>query len=60
MTSISTKILDHIVHLTPPGSVEATSEQFRKLGFKYVTSYDTRRISSSPSEWFLAVHTRVD
>ncbi|KAF9265879.1 hypothetical protein L218DRAFT_859520 [Marasmius fiardii PR-910] len=31
--SVSTKTLDHIVHLTPPGSVEETAEQFRKLGF---------------------------
>ncbi|GLB35554.1 putative glyoxalase-like domain containing protein [Lyophyllum shimeji] len=34
--SPSTKILDHIVHLTPPGSVEATSEQFRRLGFNVI------------------------
>ncbi|THH20052.1 hypothetical protein EW146_g1242 [Bondarzewia mesenterica] len=29
----STKILDHIVHLTPPGTLEEASEQFRKLEF---------------------------
>jgi len=34
--SISTNVLDHIVHLTSPGSVEATSEQFRKLGFNVI------------------------
>ncbi|RDB19519.1 hypothetical protein Hypma_013666 [Hypsizygus marmoreus] len=32
----STKILDHIVHLTPPGSVQETSDQFRKLGFNVI------------------------
>ncbi|KAF8061733.1 glyoxalase-like domain-containing protein [Lyophyllum atratum] len=32
----STNILDHIVHLTPPGSVEKTSEQFRELGFTVI------------------------
>ncbi|KAG7086425.1 hypothetical protein E1B28_002379 [Marasmius oreades] len=31
--SISTRTLDHIVHMTSPGSVEETAEQFRKLGF---------------------------
>ncbi|EEB95707.1 hypothetical protein MPER_05280, partial [Moniliophthora perniciosa FA553] len=31
--STSTNILDHIVHLTPPGSVEETARQFRDLGF---------------------------
>ncbi|KAG5642319.1 hypothetical protein DXG03_002994 [Asterophora parasitica] len=36
MSSTNTKTLDHIVHLTPPGSVEATSEQFRNLGFNVV------------------------
>lgn len=35
-TEVSTKCIDHIVHLTPPGSVEETSQQFRGLGFKYV------------------------
>ncbi|KAJ3885403.1 glyoxalase-like domain-containing protein [Lentinula edodes] len=29
----STKCLDHIVYLTPPGSVNETAEDFRKLGF---------------------------
>ncbi|KAJ6620369.1 glyoxalase-like domain-containing protein [Mycena sp. CBHHK59/15] len=33
---MSTKTLDHIVHLTPPGTVEETSQQFRKLGFKVI------------------------
>ncbi|KAF9239153.1 glyoxalase-like domain-containing protein [Melanogaster broomeanus] len=33
-TSPSTKTLDHIVHLTPPGTVEEVSQQFRDLGFK--------------------------
>ncbi|EIM82444.1 uncharacterized protein STEHIDRAFT_149511 [Stereum hirsutum FP-91666 SS1] len=28
-----TTILDHIVHITPPGTVEKTAEQFRELGF---------------------------
>ncbi|KAF5386834.1 hypothetical protein D9615_002017 [Tricholomella constricta] len=35
-SSTSTKTLDHIVHLTPPGSVQATSEQFRELGFNVI------------------------
>ncbi|KAF7353772.1 Zn(2)-C6 fungal-type domain-containing protein [Mycena venus] len=30
---MSTKILDHIVHLTPPGTVKETADQFRQLGF---------------------------
>ncbi|KAJ6497102.1 glyoxalase-like domain-containing protein [Mycena vitilis] len=30
---MSTKTLDHIVHLTPPGTVEHTAEQFREHGF---------------------------
>ncbi|KAJ7348960.1 glyoxalase-like domain-containing protein [Mycena albidolilacea] len=30
---MSTKTLDHIVHLTPPGTVQQTAEQFRQLGF---------------------------
>ncbi|KAF8968236.1 glyoxalase-like domain-containing protein [Flammula alnicola] len=32
--SVNTQTLDHIVHLTPPGSVEEVSRQFRELGFK--------------------------
>lgn len=35
MAAPSTKILDHIVHLTPPGTVEQTSQQFKDLGFKF-------------------------
>ncbi|KAJ7118918.1 glyoxalase-like domain-containing protein [Mycena epipterygia] len=31
-----TSILDHIVHLTPPGTVHETAEQFRQLGFKVI------------------------
>ncbi|KAF5372900.1 hypothetical protein D9758_001451 [Tetrapyrgos nigripes] len=34
MSLPSTKCLDHIVHLTPPGSVRETASQFEKLGFK--------------------------
>ncbi|KAF8191555.1 glyoxalase-like domain-containing protein [Mycena galopus ATCC 62051] len=30
---MSTNTLDHIVHLTPPGTVQQTAEQFRQLGF---------------------------
>ncbi|KAJ7184483.1 glyoxalase-like domain-containing protein [Mycena filopes] len=30
---MTTKILDHIVHLTPPGTVHETAEQFRRIGF---------------------------
>ncbi|KIM49686.1 hypothetical protein M413DRAFT_438843 [Hebeloma cylindrosporum] len=30
----NTKTLDHIVHLTPPGTVEQTSKQFQELGFR--------------------------
>ncbi|EMD34335.1 hypothetical protein CERSUDRAFT_107536 [Gelatoporia subvermispora B] len=33
MAQPSTRILDHIVHLTPPGSLAETSAQFRSLGF---------------------------
>ncbi|KAI0373174.1 hypothetical protein BV20DRAFT_962969 [Pilatotrama ljubarskyi] len=31
---VSTRILDHIVHLTPPGTLEESVAAFRKLGFK--------------------------
>ncbi|EGN96392.1 hypothetical protein SERLA73DRAFT_170768 [Serpula lacrymans var. lacrymans S7.3] len=31
-----TNILDHIVHLTPPGSVQEVSQQFRQLGFNVI------------------------
>ena len=34
-SSPSTKTLDHIVHLTPPGTFHDTAEQFRQLGFKF-------------------------
>ena len=37
MSSPSTHILDHIVHLTP-GSFHDTAEQFRQLWFKFVIS----------------------
>ncbi|KAJ7885389.1 glyoxalase-like domain-containing protein [Mycena leptocephala] len=30
---MTTKTLDHIVHLTPPGTVQQTAEQFRGRGF---------------------------
>ncbi|KAJ7778710.1 glyoxalase-like domain-containing protein [Mycena maculata] len=30
---MATSILDHIVHLTPPGTVAETANQFRQLGF---------------------------
>ncbi|KAH9890539.1 glyoxalase-like domain-containing protein [Cubamyces lactineus] len=30
--SVSTRILDHIVHLTPPGTLEESVSAFRKLG----------------------------
>ncbi|KAI0823894.1 glyoxalase-like domain-containing protein [Trametes gibbosa] len=32
-TGVSTRILDHIVHLTPPGSLNESIEAFRALGF---------------------------
>ncbi|KAI0061996.1 hypothetical protein BV25DRAFT_1825858, partial [Artomyces pyxidatus] len=31
-----TNTLDHIVHLTPPGTVQLVSEQFRSLGFNVI------------------------
>jgi len=34
--SVNTKTLDHIVHLTPPGTVQETSEQFRRQGFRVI------------------------
>ncbi|KAH9929632.1 glyoxalase-like domain-containing protein [Amylocystis lapponica] len=45
--SASTRTLDHIVHLTPPGSFEETTAQFTALGFKhacntYIPSRDNR------------------
>ncbi|KAJ7272889.1 glyoxalase-like domain-containing protein [Mycena rebaudengoi] len=33
---MTTKTLDHIVHLTPPGTVEETAQQFRELGFNVI------------------------
>ncbi|KAG5639176.1 hypothetical protein H0H81_006080 [Sphagnurus paluster] len=36
INNTNTKILDHIVHLAPPGSLRATSQQFRELGFKVI------------------------
>ena len=38
MSSPSSHTLDHVVHLTPPGSFHDTAEQFRQLGFKFVFS----------------------
>ncbi|KAL0947635.1 hypothetical protein HGRIS_013723 [Hohenbuehelia grisea] len=35
-SSPSTKILDHIVHLAPPGALEETKRSFTELGFKVV------------------------
>ncbi|KAH7928212.1 hypothetical protein BV22DRAFT_1059561 [Leucogyrophana mollusca] len=36
MSIPSTKTLDHIVHLTPPGTVDEVSRQFRDLGFNVI------------------------
>lgn len=33
MSEIATNVLDHFVHLVPPGSLDQASEQFRALGF---------------------------
>ncbi|KAJ7272294.1 glyoxalase-like domain-containing protein [Mycena rebaudengoi] len=33
---MTTKTLDHIVHRTPPGTVEKTAQQFRELGFNVI------------------------
>jgi len=33
---MATSILDHIVHLTPPGTVDETANQFRQLGFNVI------------------------
>lgn len=33
---MSTKILDHIPHLTPPGTLAESVEAFEKLGFTWV------------------------
>ncbi len=35
MASPSTSILDHIVHLTPPGTLEETVSAFQNLGFTF-------------------------
>ncbi|KAI0355109.1 hypothetical protein OH77DRAFT_1455164 [Trametes cingulata] len=35
-SEVSTKILDHIVHLTPPGTLEESVKEFRALGFTVV------------------------
>ncbi|KAK0455206.1 glyoxalase-like domain-containing protein [Desarmillaria tabescens] len=34
MKDASTRILDHLVHLTPPGTVQQASDSFKSLGFK--------------------------
>lgn len=39
MPDPSTKVLDHIVHLTPPGTVAETSQKFRELGFTYAALF---------------------
>ncbi|TDL20176.1 hypothetical protein BD410DRAFT_726121 [Rickenella mellea] len=36
MSGQSTRILDHIIHLTPPGSLAETVKQFRSIGFTVV------------------------
>ncbi|RPD55659.1 hypothetical protein L226DRAFT_617052 [Lentinus tigrinus ALCF2SS1-7] len=36
MSGPSTKILDHIPHLTPPGTLQESVEAFRKLGFTVI------------------------
>ncbi|KAG1736896.1 glyoxalase-like domain-containing protein [Suillus paluster] len=36
MSTPSTKTLDHIVHLTPPGTVNEVSRQFQDLGFHVI------------------------
>ncbi|TFK81920.1 hypothetical protein K466DRAFT_590928 [Polyporus arcularius HHB13444] len=36
MPDPSTKILDHIPHLTPPGTLQASADAFRKLGFTVI------------------------
>ncbi|KAF8522084.1 glyoxalase-like domain-containing protein [Hysterangium stoloniferum] len=33
---MSTHVLDHIVHLTPPGTVEEASAEFQRLGFSVI------------------------
>ncbi|KAJ7084788.1 glyoxalase-like domain-containing protein [Mycena belliarum] len=33
---MTTQTLDHIVHLTPPGTVQETAQQFRRLGFSVI------------------------
>ncbi|KAI9453911.1 glyoxalase-like domain-containing protein [Lactarius psammicola] len=35
--SPSMRALDHIVHLTPPGTIHETAKQFRELGFNVIT-----------------------
>ncbi|KAG6856733.1 hypothetical protein H0H87_001333 [Tephrocybe sp. NHM501043] len=49
MSISSTKILDHIVHLTPPGSVEQASNQFRQLGFTYGVYLELISFTHPPS-----------
>lgn len=34
MQDTSTRVLDHIVHLTPPGTVQQALDSFKSLGFK--------------------------
>jgi hypothetical protein len=50
--STHSKTLDHIVHLTSPGTFHDTAEQFRQLGFKSVASsltYFTPLIFANPA-----------
>ncbi|EIW85580.1 hypothetical protein CONPUDRAFT_48792 [Coniophora puteana RWD-64-598 SS2] len=36
MSEPSTKILDHIIHLSPPDTVAQVSEEFKRLGFQVI------------------------
>jgi len=61
----NTRTLDHIVHLTPPGTVEHTSKQFQQLGFRFVgllilLNADKLVELSSNTEFYQAVLTQVD
>jgi hypothetical protein len=44
--SPSIRILDHVVHLTRPGRIHETAEQFRELGFKSVQPLPHVRINN--------------
>lgn len=51
--AINTRTLDHIVYLTPPGTLEDAVRDFRAIGFQCVIDPSTsfREVSVDSSTW---------